>query len=444
MEGRGPKWIEVKNESTINSEWSHHNNPIPGYGWSVLDDFHNIMADTIKAHDPELLVGGPTAAWMAMDASNFQQGQYNLDFITDTADHLDFYSYHFYESKDLILHDTHSNYGGYLTGRLEADLDLLRNHMILEDALKPLIISETGTLHSGEGDPDYWIIVKNYNAYLVRYMNRANEFDQVVPFVLPAIWWDKEAPEGLWAYDENGRLISTAEEGLTPIKYFLETWDEYEGDLLPAESNDVNNNIFVHSAQDGNVIYVAVTNMNPQRATIDLNLILDGQEIQKIERTSTFLDMGELHFLDNEPMESLEDIFMHVEETSIFKITLDSEPNITDTITRNTYYGDKILQDTGTPAEFTIAMSDENEVQSSVLRVSLGRQNGFQVPLNVKVNGYSFEQHDMSFSNKSDRFFSYVDFNIPVNILEENNEIVVNVDQTGGKISTVALINMEN
>ncbi|ONI44395.1 hypothetical protein AN641_07485 [Candidatus Epulonipiscioides gigas] len=443
LEGRGPTWVEVKNESTISSEWSHHGNPIPEYGWDVLADFHNITADAIKTESPDTLVGGPTAAWMALDNGNFKEASRHTKFIDETAEHLDFYSYHFYESKDLVLNDTDTNYLGYLTGRLEANLDLLRNHMVNTNNVKPLVISETGTLHNGPDEPDYWIKLKNHNAYMVRYMNRANEFDIVVPFVIPATWWSPDSDNILWTYDERGKLYPTPETGLTDMKYFIEMWDEYNGDLLPVSTNDVNDNIYVHSAQDGNVIYIAVTNMNAQQANIDLNVILEDEQIQKIERTTTYLDMGELHFMDNEPMESLNDIFMHVEETSIFKITLNEAPTIDTTHTKMTYYGDKMLQDTGAPSNFVIQIPNTN-VNSSILRVSVGRHGGFSAPLNVTINNYKFESYDMSFTNKADRYFGYVDFIVPVDILQEQNEITVSINQNGGKVSTVALINYEN
>ncbi|WP_305768787.1 beta-agarase [Candidatus Epulonipiscium viviparus] len=442
LDGRGPTWIEVKNEASISNQWSHHNNPTPGYGWDTLADFHNKTAIAIKALSPDTLVGGSTAAWMALDNQNFQEAEYHMKFIDDTAHALDFYSYHFYESKDLILNNTATNYGGYLTGRLEADLDLLRNHMVNTNNVKPIVISETGTLHSGPNDPDYWINLKNHNSYMIRYMNRANEFDMVVPFIIPAIWWDKDAPEGLWAYNKNGQLYTDAEFGLTPMKYFFEMWDEYNGNLLPVYTNDVNDNVFAHSAQDGNVIYIAINNMNPQQAKFDINLMLDDEQIDKIERTSMYLDLGKLHFIDNEPLDNLNDIFMHVEETSIIKITLNKAPTINSTLTKMTYYGDNMLQETGSPANFVIHTPNTN-VESSILRVSLGKMNGFNVPLQVSINGYNLEAHDMSYTNKADRYFGYVDFIIPPNILGLQNNIIVNVAQDGGKISTVALINLE-
>ncbi|WP_305768786.1 beta-agarase [Candidatus Epulonipiscium viviparus] len=442
LDGRGPTWIEVKNESSISNEWSHHNNPTPGYGWDVLADFHNKTALAIKELSPDTFVGGSAAAWMALDNQNFKEAENHMKFMDDTAHALDFYSYHFYESKDLILNDTATNYGGYLTGRLEADLDLLRNHMVNTNNIKPMVISETGTLHSGPTDPDYWIKLKNHNSYMIRYMNRANEFDMVVPFILPAMWWDKDAPEALWAYNKYGQLYTDAEFGLTPMKYFFEMWDEYNGSLLPVYTNDVNDNVFAHSAQDGNVIYIAINNMNPQQAKFDINLMLDDEQIDKIERTSMYLDLGKLHFIDNEPLDSLNDIFMHVEETSIIKVTLNESPNIDSTLTKTTYYGDSMLQDTGSPANFVIHTPNTN-VDSSILRVSLGKMNGFNVPLQVSINNHNFAAHDMSYTNKPDRYFGYVDFIVPTAILQPQNNITVHVAQGGGKISTVALINLE-
>ncbi|WP_305768167.1 beta-agarase [Candidatus Epulonipiscium viviparus] len=442
LDGRGPKYIEVKNESTLTSEWSHHTNSEPGYGWKVLADFHNIMADTIHEWSPETLVGGASAAFMNIDGNNFASAKEHLNFLDQTKDHLDYYSYHFYESKNLVLNDPDSaeNYGGYLTGRLDADLDLIYNHMLLTDNVKPILITETGTLHSGPTDPDYWIKLKNHNSYMIRYMNHADKLDMVTQFILPAIWWNKGTPETLWQYGPDGKLIPTQEEGLTKMKYFLEIWDEYSGELLPISTNALDSEIYAHSVQEGNVVYVAMTNMNPQRAYVDINLELDDEKIDKIERTTMYLDMGELHFVDNEPIDSLDNIFMHVEETSIIKITLNQNPNITETINKNTYYGDKTLQPTGVPAVFNINASTDG-VESSILRVAFGKTNGFSTPLNVSINGYSLAEVDLSYSDKPGNFFDYVEFELPAGVLKDQNEISVSINETGGHVSTVSIIN---
>lgn len=429
LDGRGPDYIEVVNEPTVRSGWIHHDNPDLD-SWKLLAEFHNMVADRIKELSPDVKVGGPTSAWMALDDNNFSLANEQLRFMDLTKDSLDFYSHHFYEGNDLILHETDDNYGGYLTGRLEADLDLLRNHMILTDNVKPLIISETGTLHNGPTDVDYWLLLKNFNSYLVRYMNRANEFEMIVPFLLPIKWWQKEAPDMLFTYNEDGTVGEP-----TKLRYFLDLWQAYKGKLLPVHAD--NDKVFVHAAQDDNVIYVAVNNMNPQRIAADLNLDLDDEDIYDIEQTRLYLNLGKIQFL-TQKLSSLEDIPLSVEETSIIKITLEEAPELEETLLKKTYYGDKVLQDTGVEAAFQISCPVE-DLERSTLRVGFGRQDGFNQPMTVWVNGHEYT-YDLSFSNKNGRFFTYADFKLPTNILHQNNEIKVLIPQEGGKISSVSLI----
>ncbi|WP_143810309.1 MULTISPECIES: OmpL47-type beta-barrel domain-containing protein [Paenibacillus] len=430
LDGRGPAYIEVKNESTIRSEWIYHNDAAYD-SWGLLADFHNVTADKIKERSPEVLVGGPTSANMTLDTSAFASAREQMRFMDLTRGHLDFYSHHFYEGKDLILNETEANYGGYLTGRLEAVLDLLRNHMTLTNNIKPMVISETGTLHSGATDIDYWIQLKNFNAYMIRYMNRANEFDMVVPFLLPIKWWDKGSPDMLFRYEEDGSLGVP-----TPLKYYLDFWKDYQGDLLPVEAND--DKVYVHATQTDNVIYVAVNNMNPQRLNLDLNLDLDGVKIYDIEQRRLYLEQGKLHY-ETKKQADLKSLPMAVEETSIIKITLDKSPVVQDILLEKTYYADEMLKATGQPAAFQIAAPVE-QLQSSVLRVSFGRENGFNVPMDLTVNGKQY-QHDVSYTNKPGRFFGYIDFDIPAVDIKEMNQVVVSLPQQGGTVSTVAFIN---
>ncbi|MGG1638930.1 OmpL47-type beta-barrel domain-containing protein [Paenibacillus sp. NRS-1760] len=430
LDGRGPAYIEVKNESTIRSEWIYHNDPAYD-SWGLLADFHNITADKIKERSPEVLVGGPTSANMTLDTSAFASAREQMRFMDLTKGHLDFYSHHFYEGKDLILHETDANYGGYLTGRLEAVLDLLRNHMTITDNIKPMVISETGTLHSGATDIDYWIQLKNFNAYMVRYINRANELDMVVPFLLPIKWWDMGSPDMLFRYEEDGSLGVP-----TPLKYYLDFWQDYKGDLLPVEAN--HDKVYVHATQAGNVIYVAVNNMNPQRLSLDLNIDLGGAKIYDIEQRRLYLEQGKLHY-ETKKQADLKSLPMAVEETSIIKITLDKSPVVQDTLLEKTYYADEMLKVTGQPAAFEVAAPVE-QLQSSVLRVAFGRENGFNVPLSVTVNGKHYER-DVSYTNKPGRFFGYVDFDIPAADIKAMNQVVVSLPQQGGTVSTVSLIN---
>jgi hypothetical protein len=178
--------------------------------------------------------------------------------------------------------------------------------------------------------------------------------------------------------------------------------------------------------------------MNPQRLSLDLNIDLGGAKIYDIEQRRLYLEQGKLHY-ETKKQADLKSLPMAVEETSIIKITLDKSPVVKDILLEKTYYADEMLKATGQPAAFQIAAPVE-QLQSTVLRVSFGRENGFNIPMGVTVNGKHY-QHDISFTNKPGRFFGYVDFDIPAGDIKEMNQVVVSLPQQGGTVSTVAFIN---
>ena len=184
-------WWEVKNESTITEEWVLHAEEGVD-SWGELAKFHNTMADTIHAeHGDSVLVGGPTSAWMALHHADFALARKQMRFMDETKGHLDFYSHHFYEGKQLILSEGDAYSGGYLMGRLEGCIDLLRNHMVLTDNVKPMIISETGTLHGRDSEIGIWLNSKNMSSYLMRYIEHPDKIDLVSLWLIPHAWWDE-------------------------------------------------------------------------------------------------------------------------------------------------------------------------------------------------------------------------------------------------------------
>jgi len=431
--GRIANYWEVKNESDIQSEWMYHWEKDYD-GWQLLADFHIKVAEAIKKRVPEVMVGGPTAAWPKFDVggdNGFNQARTHLTFVDRTRDALDFYSYHFYEGAALIINDpgSENNYGGFLAGRLEGDLDLLQNHMILTDNVKPLIISETGTLTGGSDDVSHWIKLKNYNAYMMRYMNRANEFRLIVPFLLPVTWWDKDARDSLFAYQPDGTLK------LTKQHLYLDFWQDYEGDLVVADTSTPR--IFLHAVTQGNVVQLAVNNMNPQRVRVDINAGFGEAQIQSVTQKRLWLDRGILTF-ETHALRDLKAIPLSVEETSIVTVTLDRPLESTYLLGEKTLYGDKILQKTGDPIGFEVTCPIDNIV-AATLRVCFGREGGFRKDLTVSINGKSYTE-DLEYTDKPGHFFGYAEFNVPPESITRRNTVIVDIPQNGGTISTVALL----
>ena len=94
-------WWEVKNESSVKSEWDHHFAKGKD-GWGLLADFHNRTADAIHAKAPGVKVGGPSSAYMQFQVQDFTLYRSQARFIEETRGHLDFFSHHFYENLGML------------------------------------------------------------------------------------------------------------------------------------------------------------------------------------------------------------------------------------------------------------------------------------------------------------------------------------------------------
>ena len=75
---------------------------------------------------------------------------------------------------------------------------------------------------------------------------------------------------------------------------------------------------------------------------------------------------------------------------------------------------------------------------TSKLRVCFGRKGGFQKNLYVNFNGVKFFRK-LDHTNKDGNFFGYEEFDIPTKLVKKINKISINIPQTGGKISSIAL-----
>jgi len=150
--GRTATWWEVKNESTIKAEWDYHWNKKYD-SWALMADFHNRVADAVHRRSPTTKVGGPSSAWMQVQAAGFGLYRKQTRFMDLTRDHIDFYSHHFYEDFGSLgaWERRKGKYTNYLLGRLEAILDMFWAHMHETHNIKPILVTECGSLQPGRG-----------------------------------------------------------------------------------------------------------------------------------------------------------------------------------------------------------------------------------------------------------------------------------------------------
>ncbi|MEO0793764.1 MAG: hypothetical protein AAFX93_01305 [Verrucomicrobiota bacterium] len=429
--GRTPDWIEVKNESDISDEWMFHD--VKGCdSWKELADFHNAVADRLHEDFDHIKVGGPTSVWPMYDAGNFNTAREQLRFMDNTKGHLDFYSHHFYEGKGLIS-KKQFDIGGvtYLHGRGDAVLDLTANHMLLNDNVRPLVISEYGAIHGGMKDMDFWIRLKSCNALQLMFMNRTHQFDLCVPYMLPYMWWDPSDPYGIYVKNPDGSFEPTM------TMSFLRLWEGYQGKRVVTSTDS--DDFVVHTLLDGDHIRIAANNLSDQRVELDIELITGGATPVSIEQRRLYFDSGDLvEKTVLHPTDAMA-IPLAVDETSIVNIKLDSTPKSVAAHNERFFYGDKVMQPTGEETKVSLSCPKDDLI-STTMRVGIGKNGGFSTPLEVQVGDFSTEV-SLDHTTGMKRFYDLIEINVPVDQIQNANEIELRVDETGGLITSVAFLN---
>lgn len=426
--GRTATWWEVKNESDITYEWPFHSDPNSD-GWGLLIDFHNTIADAVHERvDPNIKIGGPTAAWPVFEANDFGRWRDFQRFHDGTADHLDFFSYHAYDPAIYGPGDPH--------GYLDARLDMIQSHMQTTDRVRPLVFSEFGVYgEPAKSTPDgrEWVIAKGISPYWLRFLDRPEQLDLVVPFMLGFVHWNPTATRGVWAHDEHGEFYRTASYDV------MQLWSEFQGRRLPVSCDDPG--FLQHALLDGDTLYLAMYNGTDDRAAVDIRLDSDAP-IETIRQKRMYYSKGELTYSD-EAINGLRGLPVNVAETSMVIVRFRRPPNTIGTLAENSHYGaDTAISNTGEPIEFTIATPDiaEASVEAVELRLSMHRTGGEALGESVEIdfNGQPVS-HDLSRFG-AEGYFGYTRIPLPTESLADNNQFAVRFAKPGGTLGSARLV----
>lgn len=428
--GRTANWWEVKNESDVKSEWIYHHEK--GYdSWKLLADFHNTMADAIHAEVPDVEVGGPVSAWFVPYAGNFGVWKNQARFMDLTRDHLDYYSHHFYEVGSMdSLGRVQREGGSYIQGGLECTVDMLRAHMAATDNNKPMICSEYGSLSFVRDERGYWMHIKNINALMVNFLNRPNDFEITVPFMLTFMHW---APDSLETYIHqapNGEFVKTKN------TYIIDMWTGFEGKRIP--SSDSEHKVLTHAVIDGDLIRLVVNNRSGQRAELNIKSVLPkGAKIQSIKRRMVLFEKGEAKFVYDE-LADLKQIPLGVDVTAIYEIQLNKAPKLKKVQNEEQHYA----LSTAVPVKNSVMLEipvDSKKAISATLRVGLFRKGGFGKPITLTLNESETHTVDLSWSKGTPNFFDYVEVAVNPKNIAQNNLLEVTIEESGATVSAARI-----
>lgn len=438
--GRTATWWELKNEATIKAEWDHHWKP--GYdAWGLMAEFHNTVADRVHREVPGVKIGGPASAWMQVQVKNFELWRNQLRFMDLTKGHMDFYSHHFYEDMGTIgaYARRDRGYRNYLLGRMEAILNMFRAHMEGTDNVRPLLLTELGSLNIGNSEADYWLRLRTYSAMITRLMDRPHQIDLAVPFIFLASPWDpsnghavfipktgKWFPNELSAYDR------------TQCGLYLDLWRDFSGRRLPVETG--NRYLKAVAVHEGTKIRVALSNMSGRRQLVDLQMLLDGNRVDSITHRRMYRMDGKIVYRDAVEV-SLDAVPVEVEETGIVTISISNSLSPKRVIERREYFAPETATATAEqPTDgFRIQIPNRTDgLTRAQLFVGVHRNGGLDVPVRGTLNGHRFEQHP-EWAKGITELFEQVVFEIPPAWVKQDNRVKLNLDATGTTITSLHL-----
>lgn len=425
--GRATPYYEVKNESTIKAEWDYHWRKDVD-SWTLLSDLHCKVADAVHEQTPEAKIGGPSSAWMQVQVDNFGLFEKQRKFIDQTKGKLDFYSHHFYENRETIgaWERRAGDYSGYLLGSMEAILDMFQAHMRGIDNVRPILITECGSLQPGRGPSDYWLRLRSFSAFVHKLSRRPHEIELAVPFVFLNIPWNPLSGDAAFIpTDNNPPNGPIGGYSKTPVHHFFELWKDFDGRRLPVKHKRPF--LDVTALHSGKTIQIAITNMGGKQLEINLSQITgEPIAITSVTQKRLYYHDGEVKFDPEVNYPDASGILLDVEETTVVTLQLEKTISIEREVKREFWFATEtaVNYEQLTNKEFTIAVDGVDDVNKCVMRVGLHRVGGLKRKLEGSFNGKPFKL-EVKWARDLNNLFATVDVPIPTKYLKSSNAIIL-------------------
>lgn len=438
--GRSASYWEVKNEATIKAEWDYHYRPDVD-AWALMADLHNRVAKAVHERSPETMVGGPTSAWMQVQVNDFDLYRNQLKFMDLTKDHVDFYSHHFYEDYGSLgaWERRDGKYTNYLLGRLEAILDMFRAHMHATDNVKPILITECGSLQPGRGPSDYWLRLRAYSAYMHKLSQRPEQIDLAVPFIFLSMPWNpKSGDVAFIPKDGKPNNATLADCDPTPMVHFFDLWRDFDGRRLPVAFD--REFLDITAVHNGKRLQFAITNMGGRRLSLDINPLVGSLPIGSISQRRLYYRDGEIHYHDDVVLDDLSRVEVDVEESTVVTVNLTEPLEIEGSINRTTSYAPgTAIKSHEVPAEgYRINVANPDEIRRAVVNVGVFREGGLGGVLSGTINGHAIES-EAKWANEFNHLFGTVSIEVPASHVREENTIKIE-PRDGLTITSVNLV----
>ena len=403
--------------------------------------YHNVVADKVRAMNPELKIGGFCQASADFEEDGFDEWRRTWGrFIEIAGDNMDFFSVHFYDKGwDRKLQ--------YKTkgARVEAVLDMLEQASLRElGEVKPLLISEYGmTGVDSRLDPwtpqRDWHKLNVYSGMMMGFMERPHLIEKTMPFmIMKALWW--EHPAGNPYRTRRLRENEDGEWDYTELAHFYELWSKVRGERVWTQASDPD--IQTAAFVDGNTLHLVINSLDLEPVPLQIRLPEDA-----VPRKVT---VRHLHAPDGKPRLDVVDLSavpvsleIGKQATAILELHYDDPPKPEAVVREQKHYADRYLQDiTGQPMEFQIDGADAGQEAHGVLRLGFCREHDRSLQPTILFNSTPLETPDdwRGFDQITRAsFFGILEVPVPSDLIKSRNTVQVQFPESGGHISSVTM-----
>ncbi|QBG49246.1 beta-agarase [Verrucomicrobia bacterium S94] len=442
-----PKILEVYNEPFVKAK------KIPCTIEEMCEQ-HNVVARRVKELNPDVMVGGYSAAWVEVESRNFDHWNgWQKTFMDIAGENMDFWSYHIYDGVN--VQGTPRNRTG---SNSEAIMDLIDTYSHIKFGVaKPIMITEYGKIPEGNMNTMPYSAERSagmlYSAMgqLMTYMDHPDRLMRTIPFFLGKATWTYDMTENPVPGEANPFLLwrrladgSFAETDLTLFYYF---WKGVNGEWRQSSSS--NPDVRVHMLADGNRLNVILMNLDEDSKQVGLSG-LSGLIPERVMIRSLTTNC-ERPILGEHPVSAIPSS-LDMEEGDVVMLMIDlKEPLRTNgQVREHRVYATDYLQDieAGKKVRFTFRDVPTGK-GTAVLRLSPGRELGKQpLPSTISLNGTELEiPTNWAGDDQEGRanFFGMVEFRVPMEALKKTSVLEMIYPDTGGKVACAVLqVNLNN
>ena len=412
-----PKYLEGWNEPDSDPYWeTFSSNPIP---WLNFCDYTNTLSQRIKSEFNSILISGPTFCFPHWHLNDFSKWQTMRTYLNKCFMSLDRIALHCYRMSP---------------ARYDAILDLPTNYY-LSNYKKNVryLISEYGS--APNIDPDvitpvnYWGILYGTCALTITALNRRQQIDKAIAFIVPQAPW---APESIWAlFDNRGNI--------TPMMNFVNFWSSLpnlEINFIVTENANLS---IIRSVAfiNKNIVYLILCNRSSTEQNISVNVYPQASESATITR---------LYWDGTNPnlsTDTLSDNNFTVSPNEISLITYTVNPVINISVMNETLnFANKIMIPIET-SSISLPISGIANPSYAILRFTLYRPLNMTVqPLSILFNNLLLPDLSAPIEGFEQNQGFYGSFEIVINqsCVNAENNIVFTFTSSGGYLCTVALI----